>query len=97
MTEISDASYKTHIFICTNKKEHKRCCEDHNAHEMVRYAKEQAAILGLTKTRDFRISSSGCMGRCEQGPVLVVYPAGTWHSYSCKEDIDAILQSLIAS
>jgi (2Fe-2S) ferredoxin len=88
--------YKTHVFICTNQKtENKKCCANGNAAEMVAYAKEQAAKLGITKESKFRISSSGCMGRCDEGPVLAVYPQGDWYTYSRKEDIDRILVSVL--
>jgi (2Fe-2S) ferredoxin len=90
--------YNTHMFFCTNKRENKAkaSCGDHNSSEMVAYAKEKAALLGLNKECKFRISSSGCMGRCEEGPVLVVYPQGEWFNYSSKEDIDNILRSIAA-
>ncbi len=88
--------YKTHVFICTNQKtENKQCCANSNAAEMVAYAKQRAAELGITKEDKFRISSSGCMGRCAEGPALAVYPQGDWYSYACKEDIDKILESVL--
>ena len=88
--------YKTHVFICTNQKsENKQCCANNNAAEMVAYAKQRAAELGITKEARFRISSSGCMGRCAEGPVLAVYPQGDWYTYSCKEDIDRMLTSVL--
>ena len=33
-----------------------------------------------------RISTSGCMGRCEEGPVAVLYPEEKWFKI---EDIQA--------
>jgi len=88
--------YKTHMFVCTNQKDfNKPCCAKHNTKEIVDYAKQQAALLGLTKESKFRISSSGCMGRCSEGPALVIYPQGIWCTYNTKEDIDAILNSLV--
>jgi (2Fe-2S) ferredoxin len=84
--------YKNHMFICTNQKANdKPCCAKHNASEMVEHAKSLAKSLGLTKELKFRISSSGCLGQCAVGPVLVVYPEGEWHSYKTKEDIEQIL------
>ena len=87
--------YKTHIFICTNQKDGtKRCCANHGGKEIVDYAKQQAALLGLTKEKKCRISSSGCMGRCEEGPVIAVYPQGDWYTYQSKADIDKILENI---
>lgn len=89
--------YKNHIFICTNKKDdNKQCCANYNAAEMVSYAKQQAAKLGITKDSKFRVSSSGCMGRCKLGPVLAVYPSGTWYTYKNTQDIDNILTAVLS-
>jgi (2Fe-2S) ferredoxin len=32
------------------------------------------------------------MDRCSEGPVLVIYPEGTWYTYVDKDDLDEILQ-----
>ena len=85
--------YKTHMFICTNQKDNnKQCCANSGALEMVAYAKQQAALLGITKESKVRINGSGCMGRCSKGPVLAVYPQGVWYTYKDKNDIDKILE-----
>ena len=39
-----------------------------------------------------RINNSGCLGRCHEGPVVVVYPEDTWYTYAGKEDIDEIIE-----
>ena len=41
----------------------------------------------------FGVSESRCLGRCEHGPVAVVYPDNIWYSYIDEEDIDEILES----
>ena len=38
---------------------------------------------------------SGCLGRCGEGPCLVIYPSGIWFRYDSKDDIDKILQSYV--
>jgi (2Fe-2S) ferredoxin len=40
-----------------------------------------------------RINKAGCLDRCEEGPVLVVYPEGIWYTYIDEEDIDEIVDS----
>lgn len=87
--------YKKHIFFCTNKRENKECCENHHANEMLNYAKKKLMKLGITKESKIKISSSGCMGRCKNGPVLVVYPEGLWYTYNSQKDIDEIITSFI--
>lgn len=87
--------YAKHVFICTNIKENNNnCCGARAAADITTYAKQKAKQLGLTKEVGFRISSSGCMGRCSEGPVLVVYPSGDWYTYKSAEDIDHILNTI---
>ena len=35
------------------------------------------------------------MSRCDEGPVLVIYPEGIWYQYIDKLDIDEIIESHI--
>jgi (2Fe-2S) ferredoxin len=42
-----------------------------------------------------RINASGCLDRCELGPVMVVYPDGVWYRYESEADVDEILNSHI--
>ena len=51
--------------------------------------KARAKELKIDKR--LRINKSGCLDRCELGPVMVVYPEGTWYRYETMEDIEAIL------
>ena len=32
------------------------------------------------------------MGRCDEGPVIVVYPEGVWYTYVDEEDLDEIIE-----
>jgi len=43
-----------------------------------------------------RINSAGCLDRCAQGPVIVVYPEAVWYTYVDQEDIDEIVESHLA-
>ena len=40
-----------------------------------------------------RVNQAGCLDRCEEGPVCVVYPEGTWYTYIDESDIDEIIES----
>jgi len=40
-----------------------------------------------------RINKAGCLERCEEGPVIVVYPEGIWYTYLDESDIDEIVES----
>ena len=47
--------------------------------------------LGLLGKGEVRVNSAGCLNRCEEGPVMVVYPQGTWYTFMDKDDIDEII------
>ena len=40
-----------------------------------------------------RVNKSLCLDRCEEGPICVVYPEGTWYTYVDESDIDEIIES----
>lgn len=84
--------FKHHVFFCTNQREPgEGCCNDHGAGELWAYAKERVKALGESLTSAVRINKAGCLGRCDQGPVLVIYPEATWYTYVDTEDIDEII------
>jgi (2Fe-2S) ferredoxin len=57
------------------------------------YATNRIKELGLAGAGKVRINQAGCMDRCEQGPVCVVYPEGTWYTYVDEMDVDDIIES----
>lgn len=84
--------FRYHVFFCGHQRgPGETCCNNHGADALRNYAKERIKALGLNKPGAVRINSAGCMERCDQGPVLVVYPEATWYTYVDKEDIDEII------
>ncbi len=86
--------YQRHAFICANQAsdDSRSCGGDHDALGMVKYAKNRLQELGMFGPNQTRLNKSGCLGRCSVGPVLVVYPEGTWYTYDSKDDIEEIIQ-----
>ena len=84
--------YEKHVFFCTNQREAgEDCCSNHDAVAMRSHAKDRIKALGINDK--IRINSAGCLGRCGEGPVIVVYPEETWYTYVDVEDIDEIIDS----
>ncbi len=88
--------YRHHVFFCTNQRDDGReCCQRFGASEIRDYAKQRIKALGLQVQeggkKGVRINSAGCLDRCSEGPVLVVYPEGVWYSYIDREDVDEII------
>jgi (2Fe-2S) ferredoxin len=88
--------YRCHVFFCCNQREApEACCNNHGALDMQAYAKQRIKALRLDGKGKVRINKSGCLDRCDEGPVLVVYPDAVWYSYVDKHDIDEIIDSHI--
>ena len=84
--------YRHHVFFCTNQRDDGRaCCENHHASEMRAHAKQRIKELGLSGKGGIRVNTAGCLDRCNEGPVVVVYPDETWYTYVDREDIDEII------
>ena len=88
--------YKHHVFFCLNKRDPpEACCANHDAESLQSYAKKRIKQLGLAGKGAVRINKAGCLDRCEEGPVLVVYPEEIWYTYVDREDIDEIIHEHI--
>lgn len=85
--------YSHHLFMCQNVRDDGRpCCNaDGRATELRNYAKDRAKEWGLKVPGGVRVNQAGCLGRCGEGPCLVIYPEGVWYRYETQEDIDEIL------
>jgi (2Fe-2S) ferredoxin len=86
--------YRHHLFFCTNRREDgTACCQNFDAQAMRDYAKARTKTLGIAGPGGVRVNSAGCMDRCAEGPVCVVYPEGVWYTWVDREDVDEIIES----
>jgi (2Fe-2S) ferredoxin len=87
-------AYKHHLFFCLNERSNgDNCCAQHNAFELFTYAKNRIKELGLSGAGKIRVNKAGCLDACNLGPVMVVYPEGTWYTFIDAIDIEEIIQS----
>ena len=85
--------YKHHIFACFTQRPpgHPRgSCMAAGAQPLwdrlaKRIESEQLTDVGFT--------ASGCLGFCQAGPLMVVYPMGIWYRPQTPEDIDEIVDT----
>ncbi|MES2535330.1 MAG: NAD(P)H-dependent oxidoreductase subunit E [Pseudomonadota bacterium] len=84
--------YEQHVFFCLNERTDGRaCCASRGAQAAQEHAKRRIKKLDMNGHGKVRINKAGCLDRCEEGPVLVIYPQGTWYTYVDNEDIDEII------
>lgn len=87
--------YKHHIFFCTNRREDgdRPCCAHRNSEALQAHAKARVKALGLAGEGRIRVNKSGCLDRCEHGPVVVVYPDAVWYTVIDEKDVDEIIDA----
>ncbi len=88
------AYYRHHLFFCCNQRaDGSACCQKFDAKAMRDYAKKRSKELGLAgKEGKVRVNVAGCLNRCDEGPVAVVYPDDVWYTYVDQEDVEEIIQ-----
>lgn len=83
-----------HLFLCINQKApEKQCCANLGGESFFHYLKSKLSELDLHGPRKIRVSKSSCLGRCEDGPCLVIYPEGVWYRYTSEQDLDEIIET----
>lgn len=90
---MTEPYYRCHLFFCTNQRtDGSACCQNYNAQAMRDYAKKRSKELGIAGPGGVRVNTAGCLDRCTEGPVCVVYPEGVWYTWVDREDIDEIIE-----
>jgi (2Fe-2S) ferredoxin len=85
--------YQRHMFFCTNRRVDGRpCCHESGAEPARDWTKARVKALGLAGPGKVRVNNAGCLDRCEEGPVVVIYPEGVWYTYVDQEDLEEIIQ-----
>ena len=88
--------FRHHVFFCCNQRQNgERCCNDHGSNEVREYAKGRIKALKLNGPGKVRVNQAGCLDRCDEGPVMVIYPEAVWYTYVDKEDVDEIIREHI--
>lgn len=83
--------YRHHVFICENQRDGEPCCKNASPVENpVKCMRECLKQRGMHGKGRVRVNRAGCFDRCNEGPVLVVYPDGVWYRYQSADDLREI-------
>lgn len=86
--------FQYHIFFCLNQRDDgSACCMDKGAEAAFDHMKSRVKQLGLSGAGKVRVNRAGCLDRCGEGPLLVIYPQAVWYTFVDNEDIDEIIES----
>jgi (2Fe-2S) ferredoxin len=76
-----------HMLLCAGPK----CCEEERGMEIWTFLKGRLRELGLSEKSIYR-TKVHCLRICQQGPIAVVYPEGTWYHSLDQQRCEAIIQ-----
>ncbi len=81
-----------HVFVCTQMRPpgHPRgCCAAHNGgavfDEFLWHLQQRNLF------NEIQVTATGCLGPCNQGPTVLVYPEGVMYARVNKEDVAKII------
>ncbi|MEE0857562.1 MAG: NADH-quinone oxidoreductase subunit NuoF [Ruminococcus sp.] len=77
--------YRSNVLVCGGTG-----CTSSNSLKIVEKLKEEIKAKGLEK--EVNVITTGCFGLCALGPIMVVYPEGSFYSMVKVEDIPEIVE-----
>lgn len=86
--------YGRHIFVCT----HGNCCDPEQAetiHKRLGELNREHARNKLRNPERIKCTTSDCLGVCSHGPVVAVYPDGTWYHSVDENAVEQIYEQHI--
>ena len=87
----NQSPYKAHLFICIKSRGGERkSCGDSTHPELKSMLKDEIKNRGWKPL--VRVSESSCLGLCDAGPNIIIYPQKIWLSDVTPDDLPEILR-----
>ena len=77
--------YRSHVLVCGGTG-----CTSSNSQAIIETLEAQIAEKGLSE--EIKVIRTGCFGLCALGPIMIVYPEGSFYSQVKVEDIPEIVE-----
>ncbi len=82
--------FRFHVFVCMQEKpKDVPCCIASGSAAVLEALNRELAACGLRD--EVQVTTTNCMGTCENGPVLIAYPEAVWYSKVRPEDVPDIV------
>lgn len=82
----AESNMGTHILVCGGTG-----CTSNKSMDIIKALNDEIAANGLEK--DVKVVMTGCFGLCAKGPIMVIYPEGTFYHSVTVADVKEIIQS----
>jgi (2Fe-2S) ferredoxin len=96
VANLSEGQFKCHVFVCVNNRtDSRKACAQHDSaaiRQKLKIESKNRWPKGMV-----RVSQTGCLGICEQGPNVMIYPQNKWYSNVTLNDTETILEEIEAS
>ena len=76
--------FRSHVLVCGGTG-----CTSSGSETLIERFEQQLEKQALE--REVKVIRTGCFGLCEAGPVVIVYPEGTFYAHVKAEDVDEIV------
>ncbi|KXS42922.1 MAG: ferredoxin, 2Fe-2S [Methanolobus sp. T82-4] len=86
---------ENHIFICGSTRLNGKvqgACQNKDSHDLVQMFTEE--VMDRDLEGEIMVTWTGCVGICEKGPIVMIYPQQTWYGEVTEDDIDDILDAV---
>lgn len=87
---------KYHIFVCTSSRpngQQKGFCHSKDGVDIMQAFLEEIDERGIGG--EVFVSNTGCLGLCEKGPIVIVYPDNVWYGSVTAGDVEEIMDEHI--
>ena len=86
--EICKPHFEKHLFVCENRREEGDCCgaAGERIRELLKIGVKDKGLAGRV-----RVSRSGCLDVCSEGPNVLLMPDNIWFKRVCERDIAGII------
>ncbi len=84
----AESNMGTHILVCGGTG-----CTSNKSMDIIKALNDEIAAKGLEK--EVKVVMTGCFGLCAKGPIMVIYPEGTFYHSVSVADVKEIVESHI--